>query len=308
MVIRSNSQMVSLRTAVTMTLVAVAVFFAGVYAASARDGVAGGASRSYLTVAGTVRGVTGTPTLTFRFRRAGTGTMALCEPRVTTTVQEGGAFSVQVPLEDPASPCPADLFNGSDVVVDVRVGDITVVVGGAVNPVPYAVRADVAATAQTAEAASGALRDRLSVVGPRGDFAPPADGWHQVGPDRYIYSRYVRSPAAVPRCTGGNTDVDIAVPPNMDTSRDKFWSGHIAVLAQYSGVDSWQPAVWQEATFHGETPGNRVPRMASAITAPPTFSFVRGDNSSPSFIVRIPCMMDFVAVGIHIDTYIRHVD
>lgn len=113
--------------------------FVAVRAAVARDGVAGGPARSYVTVAGTVTGVAGTPgmvAMRFAFHRPMAA--ALCAPQVTVRVEAGGAFSADVPLDDAMAPCPATLFDGSDVQVDVFVGGTQVVTNAAVNPVPYA--------------------------------------------------------------------------------------------------------------------------------------------------------------------------
>lgn len=142
-----------------------AVIFGAVRLAVARDGVAGGAARSFVTVAGTVRGATGTPQMTFRFRRAlGDGGVSpgVCEPTVPLLVGEGGAFSAQVPLDSTASRCPDDLFDGRDVVVELAVNGTPIVGTFPVNPVPYAVHADVAAVARQAESATGSL---ATVVG-----------------------------------------------------------------------------------------------------------------------------------------------
>lgn len=141
-----------------------AVIFGAVRLAIARDGVAGGAARSFVTVAGTVRGVTGTPTMTFRFRRAaGDGGVSpgLCEPTIPVLVREGGAFSVEVPLDSTTSRCPDDLFDGRDVSVELAVNGVPIVGTFAVNPVPYAMHADVAAVARQAEGASGSLESRI---------------------------------------------------------------------------------------------------------------------------------------------------
>jgi len=152
------------RFAVRVLVLGVVVFGA-VRLAVARDGVAGGASRSFVTVAGTLTGVTGAGVgLTFSFRRAlGDGGVApaLCAPTVATTVREGGAFSAEVPLASDASRCPDDLFDGRDVVVEVAVNGTPINGRFSVNPVPYAIRADVA------NAAGGQLETRLAALDTR---------------------------------------------------------------------------------------------------------------------------------------------
>jgi len=112
------------------------VVFGAVRLAVARDGVPGGAARSFVTVAGTLTGVS-TPTvaMTFTFHRAAGAVM--CVSRVESVgVGAGGAFSTPVPIDAPG--CPATLFDGSDVQVDVAVGSEVVARNAAINPVPYA--------------------------------------------------------------------------------------------------------------------------------------------------------------------------
>ena len=134
-----------LRALVLSGLVLVASFV-GNRLANARDGVAGGAARSSLTVSGTLTGVTGPQTATFRFYRGMTGGEALCAPEVMITDRDEttGAFSVEVPLDQMGRVCPNALFDGSDVYVEVQVGTRVVVQRRAINPVPYAHYASVA--------------------------------------------------------------------------------------------------------------------------------------------------------------------
>ena len=117
-----------LRALVLSALVLVASFV-GNRLANARDGVAGGAARSSLAVSGTLTGVTGPQTATFRFYRGMTGGEALCAPEVMITDRDEttGAFSVEVPLDQMGRVCPNALFDGSDVYVEVQVGTRVVV-------------------------------------------------------------------------------------------------------------------------------------------------------------------------------------
>ncbi|MBI5517559.1 MAG: hypothetical protein HY909_27560 [Deltaproteobacteria bacterium] len=136
-----------------------AIFFAGVYAAHARPGVAGGAARSSVTVAGTLTGA-GLPappmpvSATFVFKRrtgdGGTTDMVLCRRDVLVRRDTGGGFSEAIELEDCAGG-PERVFDGSDVYVDVQVGGATVVTDQAVTPVPYAHYASIAGMARVAE-------------------------------------------------------------------------------------------------------------------------------------------------------------
>lgn len=137
----------SWRTFLLRAAVLGAVIFAAVRSAVARDGVAGGAARSYVTVAGTVTGADVTPgsnTMVFSFHRRGSATP--CERSVTANVGADGSFAVEIPTEDPASACPGELFDGSDVQVDVRVNGHEITIANPyVSAVPYAIHADHAA-------------------------------------------------------------------------------------------------------------------------------------------------------------------
>ncbi len=139
-------------------LVLVVGVFGAVRLAVAGPGVAGGAPRTFVTVSGTITGMSGTQRATFHFRRAGM-TADLCAPEVNVAIADNGAFSVPVPLDDATPPCPATTFNGSDVVVDVDLpGAPRVVRDANVNPVPYAIYAG------TAAGATGGLDARLAAL------------------------------------------------------------------------------------------------------------------------------------------------
>ena len=138
---------------VARTMVFGVVVFGAVRLAVARDGVAGGPARSFVTVAGTLTGVSGATPTTFEFRRAGSPAV-LCAPQVTITTGAGGAFSVPVPLDQPELPatarCPDDLFDGRDVQVRVLISGNEVATWAPVNPVPYARFADQSGVANAA--------------------------------------------------------------------------------------------------------------------------------------------------------------
>jgi Sulfatase-modifying factor enzyme 1 len=141
-------------TFLTRALVLGAVVFGAMRLAMARDGVAGGPSRSFLTVSGTLTGVgvPASPMATFRFSHAtggaatdaGMGDGVLCAPSVPITDRDiaTGAFSVEVPLDQAGRECPSSLFDGSDAFVEVAIGSTVVVPRRPINPVPYARFAD----------------------------------------------------------------------------------------------------------------------------------------------------------------------
>jgi hypothetical protein len=113
---------------------------AGVMVARA---TAGGATKSALGFSGTLL-LNGAPAngpqmLTYTFKKNGGVT---CAPQVQVTPDpQSGAFTTEVPL----SSCPT-FFDGSDVTVDVTVGNTIVATAQPVDPVPYAKYADVAAS------------------------------------------------------------------------------------------------------------------------------------------------------------------
>lgn len=117
------------------TLALGVAIFGVVRLAIANPGVAGGPARSSVTVAGTLTGVSGTPSATFHFRD-GAAEMCSPPPRVVIANLDPAtrAFSAEVPIDN----C-AGLFDGSDVSVTVDVNETSGVVSSqTINPVPYA--------------------------------------------------------------------------------------------------------------------------------------------------------------------------
>lgn len=117
------------------------------HVAHAWEGRAGVEARSFFTVAGTLAGVPASPTPTLRFTFHKAGEMTPCPPIDAVMVTYNGTtFSAQVPYEA----CGRGYFDGANITVDVAVNGTSVVVGQAVNPVPYAQFASVAGTANVA--------------------------------------------------------------------------------------------------------------------------------------------------------------
>lgn len=292
------------KTLLATTVGAVGVFVA-VRAAQARDGVAGASTRSFLTVSGSLTGFAGaTATMTFAFHKA-SATAADCVSRVDDVAVDPAthAFRAEVAVAH----CPPDYFDGADVRVDVSVGETTVVTGATVNPVPYAMYADRAGDAVRAREASGPLQTRLAVLSEHGDLSPAADGWHQVGPEQYIYAQRLTG-AGVPRCVAGNTDVDIQVPPSLGTSRDNLWSGRLAVFAHIPGDAAYAPSVRDDVLFSGLSYSGTAPAVRSALGSATSISLLHRDDFSRSLFVRIPCTADFTSVVLHAESFIRRPD
>ena len=142
-----------LRVALVGVAVVAGAFIAVRMALALNPGTSGGATRTALTVAGTLTGVTAPVAASFTFRN-GAG-QSCTPPPVTITTSGTGGFNVQIDVET----CPAPFFDGSDVVMDVAVDGSPIVVGAVVNPVPYARYADRAAQAGSATTAMSAVPD-----------------------------------------------------------------------------------------------------------------------------------------------------
>jgi formylglycine-generating enzyme required for sulfatase activity len=134
------------RALVLGAIIAASVFVA-IRAANAREGEAGGHTRTALTMAGSLTVPQGvTPHLTFVFEK-GTPPVAACTVTNATTRYDVTArtFSAEIPIET----CPGTLFDGANVTVTtvVRNGsamgaELLRVERQPVNPVPYARYAD----------------------------------------------------------------------------------------------------------------------------------------------------------------------
>jgi len=150
----------SWKTFLLRALVLGAVIFVAVRTAVARPGVPGGAARSFVTIAGTITGTGASGALMAEFRFHRPGAMPRCAPQVMITNREPatGEFSVEVPLDQSGRVCPDDLFDGSDVQVDVVVNGEAVATNAAINPVPYAIHADLASQYGTPDCPVGYQR------------------------------------------------------------------------------------------------------------------------------------------------------
>lgn len=198
------------------------VIFVAVRTAVARPGVPGGSARSFITIAGTVTGVpAGMTTMRFTFRRTVSVDGGMREERcvrdVDVPVDAAGTFAAEVPLDVPAPECVESFFDGSDVRVDVSIGGVTVVDGGAVNPVPYALHANTAAMAapdsglarQVATATTSAPPGAISAYG--GATVP--EGWLLCDGRTVLRSEYPALFAAIGTAWGaGNGSTTFHLP------------------------------------------------------------------------------------------------
>lgn len=137
---------------------AAALFGGGVLVARATPG---GATKNKLSFAGRVspKPTAGTA-LRFTFKN---GTATCTPPDATPSFDADGNFVAELDL-GAATSCPASFFDGGDVTYTIVVGGGTASADLPLNPVPYAKYADKAAIALAAQAANGALEDRLAKI------------------------------------------------------------------------------------------------------------------------------------------------
>lgn len=136
------------------SLIGVVVFVA-VRAANARDGVAGGPTRTYLTVAGTLAGVdrTRATPAQFTFENARGFSCGPITVSIPAAVGATESFSAEVPIDE----CRSDLFDGANVTARVQVAGLNVAT--VVNPVPYARFADIAGGIAERDCPSGYVKN-----------------------------------------------------------------------------------------------------------------------------------------------------
>lgn len=256
----SSPHVIPLRSAAlavsTAASIALAIFFAGMYVAHARDGVAGAGPRSFVTVSGTITGLSGAQRATFHLHRRGASADA-CAPQVDMIIREGGVFSVEVPLDDATSRCPEGLFDGSDVLVDVDLPGATGVVRNAsVNPVPYAIYSS------TASSAAGALEARLAALEAR-DVACPRGYTAATDPLMPPGGQLCVRPLA-----GGTRDEVVKV----GRGNSAFWVDRYEASVT-SGEDGGGAALFEADGLIGDLPRNG--QWDRARSTPPAYAFSR---------------------------------
>lgn len=227
------------------------LFFAGMFIARASPG---GPVRRALNFSGTLSGRTGVQVLTFRFRK---GSAVVCAPNVSTT-PEGttGAFSVEIPLDT----CPASLFDGSDVTVEVALGGNTVSPPQPINPVPYAVYAE---RVGTSECPNGYDRATDSTLPPGAILCRKGhDEVVRIGTGRTAFwmDRYVNT---FWTSEDGATRID-AVDLHMDAYGTPTMP--IVPLSRRGVLGSTVPG-WLRANALCRLVGKRLPRFEESILA-----------------------------------------
>jgi len=265
----------------------------------ARDGSTGARSRSYVTIAGTIDGITERPRLRFSF--ASPSTSRRCPPVEATTLQWAGPprFSAQVNVEG----CVEDLFDGADVNVSTEVlsGDGAVLVStppANINPAPYALHANRSYRADSVGAVDNTR------------------GWLSLGGNRIVfnYSAGGRSGQAVPRCDFSSGPEVIRVPVDAPPSGvgNRIWTGTGTVVRRGSGSAI---SVYDHFIVYGMTsPGVGLRtqclfgldggcRDAGSVS---NISISRsGAAVDDGFLVIFRCSGELSAIAIHLDLYSR---
>ncbi|HEX2572492.1 MAG TPA: SUMF1/EgtB/PvdO family nonheme iron enzyme [Polyangia bacterium] len=251
----------------------------GIYLARA---AAGGPTRSALSFAGTLRlgsGPAGPVTLTFGFKKNGS---TVCSPAVSVTPDSSGAFQAEIPIAS----CPSNLFDGSDVVVDVSAGGTMIAANQPINPVPYAKYADQAGQIGDPDCPLGWTKDptppnplnALSVLCRRGPEEIVKVG---TGPSSFWIDRYEAIVTSLP--DGGGTQNNIgAVPVNGQVGPSAYATPPGYALS----IKDRTPATdinWLQANAYCGFSGKRLPTgpewLRAAEGTPDPVSASSGANS-----------------------------
>lgn len=227
----------------------------GIYLARA---AAGGPTRGALSFAGTLRlggGVPGTTTLTFDFKKNGS---RLCSPAVPVTPDSSGAFQAEIPITS----CPSNLFDGSDVVVDVSAGGTVIVANQPINPVPYAKFADQAGQMGDPDCPLGWTKDPappnpqnpLSVLCRRGPDQVVKVG---TGPSAFWIDRYESTVNSRADGTGTKNNIG-AVPANGQVGPSAY-ANPPAYALSIAGETPAFSITWYQAHTYCAFSGKRVP-------------------------------------------------
>lgn len=238
--------------AAAFAAVAVVMFAGGVYVARASPG---GETRKFLSFSGRLTGRTGPQMLTFSFRH---GTTAICSPTVTATPDAAGNFAVEIPI----AACAANLFDGSDVTVEVSVGGTVLSAARPINPVPYALYAERVGIPECplgyARATDAALPARV-VLCRRGtdDMVRVGSGTQTFWIDRYQNSLWDN-----PDGTGS----PLAPGAASTVAANGTYTTPTYALSK-AGVPSAYGFTWFQAQAYCRASGKRLPTLSEALLA-----------------------------------------
>lgn len=220
----------------------------------------GGATTATLSFAGTLRQngqpMTGTQQVTFSFKKAGA---VVCAPVVSVAPDSAsGDFVASIPL----GACPATLFDGADVLIDVKVGTTLVAAGQPISAVPYAKYAD--QVALDLDCPSGYDRDTTPgiIVCKRGDdeLVKVGEGASSFWVDRFEASAWDSFDA--PATQYGTTSDDYPV-TFADTGG---WATQVYALSR-RGVSPSRYVTWFQALEACHASGKRLPLKSEWLTA-----------------------------------------
>lgn len=247
------------RNRVTALAAALVALVAG-YAARAASG---GATKSKLSFAGTLRDDQGhalasPQALTFAFKH---GALVCTAPADSGPIDaQTGAFHAEIDLAG----CPANLFDGSDVTVDVSVGGKLVAADQPVNPVPYAKYADRVGSpdcplgyARDAAATCGGPCIVCKNVAPDGQLGDDEIVKVESGAAAFWIDRY----EATLFDTNGNAIADASQPGSYDLPQNGQWldASKRPHAKSKRGVAPTHDVTWFQALSACAEAGKRMP-------------------------------------------------
>jgi formylglycine-generating enzyme required for sulfatase activity len=275
---------ISLRTAAVMMAGVIGAFFTGSYVKA----MPGGATRSTLGFAGTIRKdgrpVTTTQELTFKFKKA--GIVQCSSPPLNATPDASGNFQVQIPIDT----CP-NLFDGSDIALDVLVGSTVVAPDQPVGPVPYAKYADRVGLADCPIGYGRDTGETTFVVCKKGSDEIVLVG---KGPSSFWIDRYEASVWSKPDGTGTPYDgsAGYPIPANGQVAAE--------VAAYAASVPNHMPSGtlnWFQASVACRQSGKRLPTGEEWLQAARGTPDAIDAQPSPSTCVLDPSKFRYTGLG-----------
>lgn len=254
--------------AAAFAVVAGAMFVGGMYVARASPG---GETRKFLSFSGRITGRTGPQMMTFTFRH---GAATVCAPTVMALPDAAGNFAVEIPI----ATCAADLFDGSDVTVEVSVGATVLSAARPINPVPYALYAERVGVPECplgyARATEAGLPAQALLC------RKGADDMMRVGSGAQTFwiDRYPNSLWANPAGTGSPIAPGVAT----TVAANGTYTTPTYALSKV-GVPSAYGFTWFQAQAYCRASGKRLPTIAEALLAA---------QGTPGYLVALPTRPD----------------